>query len=112
MKFFLPLATGEMQAERVHKRIADRLIELGYVIAPHRVYQVIFKREGQVISETVGSPSSNNEVVLAIFKNDIGYFICTYSRGAVWGDPLVARYGHVDSAIFFDQETTNLNTAG
>ena len=112
MRFFLPLAPSDIQAERIHKRIAEHLVELGYVIAPHRIYQVIFHRKGQMTSETVGSPSSNGEIVLAIFKNDIGYFICTYSRGAVWGDPIVARYGQVESAIFFDEQTVNLNIPG
>ena len=112
MHFFLPLATNAQQAERIHIRIANRLTEMGYELTTHRIYQVTYKRDGKIVSETVGAASSNGEIVLAIFKNDLGYFICTYSRGAVGGEPLVARYSVVESAEFFDEKATNINQPG
>lgn len=112
MKFFLPLATDDEQAKRVYIRIAHRLKEMGYVLTEHRISKVIYKREGKIVSEVVGSASDNGEVVLAIFKNDIGYFICTYSRGAVWGDPIVARYNVVEAAEAFDDENINPTDPG
>jgi hypothetical protein len=104
MKFFLPLATNDVQAERIYTRISDRLKGMGYIITSHRVRQVIYRQGQKLIGETVGAASDNGEIVLAIFKNDIGYFICTYSCGAVWGEPVVARYTVTESADFFDGE--------
>jgi hypothetical protein len=100
----MPLATSEVQAERIYTRIGDRLKSLGYIITSHRVHKVIYRQGQKLISETVGAASDNGEIVLAIFKNDIGYFVCTHSRGAVWGEPIVARYTVTEAADFFDGE--------
>ena len=112
MKFFLPLATSDEQAERVYSRIANRLKELGYELTSHRIAKVIYRREGKLVSDAVGAGSENGEVVLAIFKNDVGYFICTYSRGAVWGEPITARYTVVESAEAFDEEQIDQKEPG
>lgn len=102
MFFFLPLATSAEQAERVYARINDRLKKSGYKLTSKRIYKVIYHKNSQLISETVGAVSSNGELVLAIFQNDTGYFICTYSTGAVWGEPTIAKYLTVESAEIFD----------
>ncbi|WP_420146655.1 hypothetical protein [Spirosoma sp.] len=107
MKFFLPLATSEAQAERIHARIADRLKAMGYEITTHRIASVVHRREGRIIKDAVGYPADNDEIVLAIFKNEIGYFVCTYSQGAVWGHPVTIRYAMVESAEDFDQADFN-----
>lgn len=104
MKFFLPLATSTEQAERIYKRIFDRLKQSGYKLTPERIYKVIYREGDQLKSETVGASSSNGEIILAIFQNDIGYFVCTYSTGAVWGDPTIAEYLMVESAEKFDEQ--------
>lgn len=104
MKFFLPLASNKEQAERVYGRIANRLKELGYELTTHRIAKIIYRREGKIVSDAVGSSCAIGEIVLAIFKNDIGYFICSYSQGAVWGEPITVRYSMVESAESFDDE--------
>lgn len=104
MKFFLPLATSAEQTERVYARITDRLKKSGYELKADRIYKVIFREDDKLRSETVGAASDNGEIVLAIFNNDIGYFICTYSTGAVWGEPTVVRYLAVESVELFDKE--------
>lgn len=85
MKFFLPLAADNEQAKRVYERIIDRLRSIGCELTAQRIYKVIHRREGQIITDTVGLAAENGEIVLAIFQNDVGYFICTYSCGAVLG---------------------------
>ncbi len=104
MKFFLPLATSAEQTERVYLRITDRLKLSGYGLKTDRIFKVIYQEGDQLRSETVGATSANGEIVLAIFQNDIGYFICTYSTGAVWGEPTIARYLAVESVETFDEE--------
>ena len=104
MKFFLPLATSAEQTERVYQRICDRLKLNGYELKPERIYKVIYRQGDKLQSETVGAASDNGEIVLPIFQNDIGYFICTYSSGAGWGEPTVARYLVVESVEIFDEQ--------
>lgn len=107
MKFFLPLATSEEQAERVYARIANRLKEIGYELTPHRIASVVYRREDKLVSYTVGAPTDQDEIVLAIFKNEVGYFVCTYNQGAVGGHPITVRYATVESAVDFDQADFN-----
>ncbi len=102
MKFFLPLATDANQTERVYNRIIDRLQNIGCAITSDRIYKVIYRREGRIVSDAVGAAADNGEIVLAIFRNDVGYFICTYSCGAVWGEPIIARYPMVEEVEYFD----------
>lgn len=102
MKFFIPLATGDAQSERVYIRIADRLRSMGYELNPHRVFKVIFRRDDHLVSETIGAASLNGEIVLAIFGDHDTYFICTYSQGVVWGTPLMALYKETEAIEFFD----------
>ena len=112
MKFFFPLATSPEQAERIHARIANRLIEKGFDITSHRIAQVIFRQNGTLVSAAVGAPFEKGEIVLAIFKNDVGYFICSYSFGAVWGEPIIIRYANVESAIAFDESDLDATHPG
>jgi hypothetical protein len=102
MKFFMPLTTNDVQAERIHRRIADRLKGMGRSLSPSRVSRVVYERDGKMSNEAVGSPSDNGEIVLAIFKDEIGYNICTYSRGVVWGNPMMAHYSVTQWAELFD----------
>ena len=104
MKFFMPLATNAEQAERVYLRISNYLKGSGYELKAPRIYKVIYRDGDRLRSETVGGASDQGEIVLAIFQNDIGYFICTYSTGAVWGKPTVAEYLMVESVEEFDAE--------
>ena len=102
MKFFIPFTVDPVQAERVYQRIAERIAKMGYDIKPERVYNVVYRRGDMQVNETIGSASANGEIVLAIFNDQVGYFICTYSHGVVWGEPTLARYSEVESVVFFD----------
>ena len=104
MHYFLPFATSAVQAERIHHRIADRVTSLGYTLSRRRIYDIYFWREGVAVHETVGLSSANGETVLAIFKDGASFFICTYSRGVVWGEPMRACPTSTDSVDYFDDE--------
>ncbi|MBO0947162.1 hypothetical protein [Fibrella forsythiae] len=103
MKFFIPFTVDPIQAERVYHRIAERIKSLGYDIKSERIYQVIFRLGDKLVSETIGAASDNGEIVLTIFKDHVGYFICTYSHGVVWGEPTMARYSEIESVDFFEK---------
>ncbi|MBO0935444.1 hypothetical protein J2I47_02675 [Fibrella sp. HMF5335] len=104
MNYFLPFATSALQAERIHRRIADRVTSLGYAISSERIYEINYRDMGMAVHEAVGAISANGETVLAIFKGPANYFICTYSRGVVWGEPMLACPTSTDSVECFDDE--------
>lgn len=103
MKFFIPFASDETQAQRILVRIEEHLRKDGFEPLKATVYEVNYLLDEVLISEAVGRLSNqNDELVMAIFKNDRGYLVCTYSRGAVWGSPIIAHYKNVESVIAFD----------
>jgi|GEM_PF-5982380 len=88
----------------MYLRITDRLRSIGYETTSERVYQVTFYRRSKIVTETVGKTSDEGELVLAIFKDHIGFFVCTYTHGVVLGEPKVARYSAVESSELFEDE--------
>ncbi|MDB5241058.1 MAG: hypothetical protein JWP57_1683 [Spirosoma sp.] len=77
---------------------------MGYTPLSELVYQVTFRRDNQLVVDTVGElcPLSG-ELVLLIFSSDMGYLICSYSRGVTGGEPVIAKYNAVESVVFFDK---------
>lgn len=105
MQFFIPFVTEPLQRKRMYERIVNHLGKLGYEPLKDRIYQVDYQQEGQLMTEAVGrlSPTSR-EIVMAIFKNDRGYLICSYSRGIAAGHPIIAHFKQVKEAISFSPE--------
>ena len=102
MKFFLPFSTTSRQAERICQRVEKRLTGMGFAPLKERVYQVIFYRDGQLVTDTVGQACPlSGEIVLMIFKNDLGYLVCSYSRGVTGGEPLLVQYSTIQSVTPF-----------
>ncbi|GAB3255857.1 hypothetical protein GCM10027347_17290 [Larkinella harenae] len=108
MKFFIPFITEEVQLKRIYKRIVDHLGKLGYEPLVDRIYQVDYFQDETLVTEAVGRVSAtSSEVVMAIFKNDSGYLICSYSRGVASGHPIISDYKHVQSVIEFAPDGEN-----
>jgi hypothetical protein len=104
MKFYIPFTTDAEQTNRICNRITQRLIGMGYGPFRDLVYQVTFRRDNQLVVDTVGELCPlTGEMVMVIFSNDTGYLICSYSRGVSGGEPLLARYNVVESVVLFDK---------
>jgi hypothetical protein len=70
-----------------------------------RVYQVAFYRNDRMLTDTVGELCPiTGETVMIIFKNDLGYLICSYSRGVAGGEPIIIKYSSVASVLSFDEK--------
>ena len=103
MRFFIPFATDEPQMERIYTRIQHRLENMEYGPFHERVYRLIFRRDGSQVIDTVGELCPiKKETVIAIFKNDRGYMICSYSSGAVGGEPIVVNNQAIEAVDFFE----------
>lgn len=104
MKFYIPFSQDVEQTNRIRNRVKQNLMCMGYGPFYELVYQVTFRRDNQLVVDTVGElcPLSG-EMVLLIMSNDMGYLICSYSRGVTGGEPIIAKYNTVESVIFFDK---------
>lgn len=104
MKFFIPSSVDAEQTERICRRVEKRLIGMGFSPLKERIYQISFYRNGQLVTDTVGQPCPlTGEITMLIFKNDVGYLICSYSRGIAGGDPLLVQFSTIQSVVAFDE---------
>lgn len=107
LKFFVPLAEDDAQAERVYRSIAE------FNSAPvfeQRVFALAWEHKGQQMSCQVGDPlptyyRTGSEAVLAILACDGVYKVCTASRGGLRGEPVLAGRASVSSVAYFNRET-------
>ncbi len=103
MTFFIPFAANPIQADRICQRTQQRLIALGYSPLTDRVYEIQFYRDGRLLTDTIGDLCPiTGETVMLIFKNDVGYLVCSYSRGVAGGEPLIIKYNTIESVTLFD----------
>lgn len=104
MKFFVPGAESEEQAESVYQAIAK------FVHAPnssHRIHKLKWWHNGKEMYCEVGSPlpsyyRTGQEPVLAIFDCGHVYKICTPSRGGLGGEPVLAGKDWQSHATYFE----------
>ena len=105
MKFFLPKATDDEQAERVYAGIKAFVEqECGPTLA-HRYYSIHYPYKGKDISVKVGEYDQyEKELVIAIFRSasESGpFYICTANRGVAEGLPIYAP-GDAGAVLFDD----------
>ena len=107
MKFFLPVAEDTKIAQENYEAI-KKFIEkqTGWPISDTRYYEIHYRHNDQDFHARVGGPDPlNGEKVFAIFKpkKPSGPFlVCTYSRGVIQGQPIVAS--HDAQAVEFEPE--------
>ncbi|KAB7730111.1 hypothetical protein F5984_13085 [Rudanella paleaurantiibacter] len=103
MKFFLPAASDEEQAERVYGQIKEFVRSQGHQISDARIYSITFNRNGRTETDTVGEIApSNGEHVVAIFNAKDLYLVCTYSRGVAMGGPMLTGAYQIQQLVLFD----------
>ncbi|MEA5449448.1 hypothetical protein VB780_12765 [Leptolyngbya sp. CCNP1308] len=107
MSFFVPTAQNPEEAEKVYRAVAE------FVEAPineRRVRKLQWRHNGMNMECEVGEKlpayfRTGDEVVVAIFDSSQCYKVCTYSRGVVRGDPILAGKGEGTYASFFEKKT-------
>lgn len=108
MKFFVPAAESDEQAERVYKSFADFNSAL---VKDERIWKLSWEHNGEEMFCEVGGPlpsyyGTANEPVLAIFDCDSVYKICTENRGGVRGESVLAGKGWNTHATLFTSNET------
>lgn len=106
MKFFLPHATDEAQAESVYDAVRKFLTqEMGAECSPRRIRLLEYVHDGKHYRAEVGQVHSmNKEPVIAILYEPFRrlYHICTPNRGVVRGGSIMAGESSVHHAEDFD----------
>ena len=104
MKFFIPAAKDDEQAESVYSGIKKFAQEnTGWSIYEDRIFAIKYKHEGKDYFATVGETENRtDDVVLAILKSTT-YLVCTKNRGGVRGNPILVGINEVTSIDYFDK---------
>lgn len=93
MKFFIPLADSDEQAERVYGSV----VEFNNAKStPRRIFGIGWDHNGTHYHAEVGKQIDayfGGELVLAIVESDNLYFVCTENRGVVRGQGIFVGKG-------------------
>lgn len=106
VKFFVPTAKDDAQAEELYQAIANRLTEHVFPVRPERFYAIYYTHDGKPLQAVVGETDPlNGETVMAIFRatHETGPFmVCTPNRGVFRDLPILAHGGPETKAVLFD----------
>jgi hypothetical protein len=93
MKFFIPAAATENEAERVYGAIKAYLAqELGADVSPRRIRSLQYVHNRKNYSSVVGEEESDGSgIVVAILFDQTRslYLVCTPYRGVISGSPIL-----------------------
>ncbi len=106
MKFFVPAARDEDEAEKVYEAIAKFV---NGDIGEERIWKLKWTHNGMDMEAEVGKPlppyyRTGQDPVLAIVDCGACYSVCTIDRGGARGAPILSgkhKYNHV---TYFDKE--------
>lgn len=106
MKFFVPAARDDAQAEEVYESIRKFNGEqMGAKLSHRRIYRLSGVHDGTPFTATVGEIFERlREVVVAILldtSRDV-YFICTANRGVIRGEPYLSGAHEIRGAEDFE----------
>ena len=94
MKFFIPDAKDEAQAESVYEGIRKfNAKEMNATLSPRRIYKAYGVHDGKPFTATVGEPFERlGETVIAILLDASRncYYVCTANRGVLRGMPYLS----------------------
>lgn len=105
MKFFVPHADGDAEAESVYASFAKFVGAAVPNDHTARIRKLAWQHNRRDFSCEVGQPmpsyfGTKNEPVLAIFDCGDHFKICAPSRGGVRGDPIMAGQRHSKATYF------------
>lgn len=104
MKFFVPAAKDDKNAEKVYDSIKKFAKETtGWDVADRRIFSITYRHEGKEYHAEVGQADMRvGEVVVAILESTT-YLVCTPNRGVVRGGPILVGKDEVFAARDFEE---------
>lgn len=95
MKFFIPYASDEAEAESVWNSCREWAIQNCGEVKRDKIFRVDYLHEGERLFAEVGQPEPRTgEMVIAILDS-FTYLVCTPNRGVIRGGPILV--GHHES---------------
>ena len=103
MKFFVPAAVNDDEAERVWKATRDfAQNQLAWAVADRRIFQLNYQHDGKPYVAEVGKPDPRTgETVLVILESN-AYLVCTAGRGVARGEPILVGREEVRTITDFN----------
>ena len=105
VKFFIPKAKDDAQAEEVWesiKKFAKKTLE--WDVSDRRIFSIAYHKHGEDYYVEVGKPDPRNgELVIAILKSNT-YLVCTPNRGVLRGIPMLVGGSELTEATDFPRE--------
>jgi hypothetical protein len=106
VKFFVPHAKDDAQAEQVYESIRR------FVGAPPQkrpIWKLVWEHAQQDMECEIGKPMpayyrTGDDPVLAIFDTGVLYMICTIRRGGKSGGPILAGCNESPSRTYFSED--------
>ena len=90
MKFFIPKAKDDAQAQEVWKSVKKFAEDtLDWEVSDRRIFSITYHKHGKDYYVEVGkSDPRNEELVIAILES-VTYLVCTPNRGVLRGMPIL-----------------------
>lgn len=103
MKFFIPEAKNEEQAEKVYEDIKAFAVQnTGWQIEDAKIFSIHYRHNGKEYNAEVGQMEHFiGDYVIAILESN-AYLICTRYRGVIKGEPILVGKHEVLSIKYFD----------
>lgn len=106
MEFFFPGASSISEAHRLHRALADSLVEMtGWAITPVKVYAVRYRAQEREFLAQVGiihPPFPDEAPVRAIFHTPAAFLICTSLHGYGSTLPIIISRAAVSDVEYFN----------
>lgn len=103
MKFFIPAAKDDLEAESVLRKIAQFV---GFGIPEPRIYSLTYWHNGKAMTATVGeNPDSYYQEVgpvIAILQREDCLAVCLPHRGVLRGEPIYVGDAPTNKVEFFE----------
>lgn len=103
MKFFIPSAEDEVQAEEIYEAIKKfAKLTLGWDVTDRRIFSIRYRYHSSEFYDEVGKKSKiNGEEVTAILESN-AFLICTPTRGELRDLPILVGKSSAISVVDFE----------
>ena len=102
MKFFVPSAENENEAEDTYQATRKFAVENCWPVTDRRIQAIGFRDKGRSVTAEVGKIEPiTGETVVAIFESR-AYLVCTPNRGVLRGMPILVGRHEISSVTDFE----------